>query len=197
MKNFMSDLQFYGTARIGEDQYAIKQASDGTFYLEKTSAGQRRIVASGFPDIETAQKSAGELVQPVSENVASTGQQAAPAEISPQERGASVETITSGSGMSVEEARQFLSRKSDTGEPLIFGRLFSEIAGMQQKERPMALRITDRLKAAKQIAGDIVKFKIPVAQEVVDAYGITLPEGYVCHGDIYVFAPPTTNPAKA
>lgn len=72
---------------------------------------------------------------------------------------------------------------------MIFGRLFSEIAGMQQNERPRVLRTPDKLKAAKQIAGDIVKFKIPVAQEVVDTYGITLPEGYVRQGDLYVFAP--------
>lgn len=189
ISKFLSDLRFYGTAKMGGDQYTIKQASDDSFYIEKTTEGQRSAVASGFSDIEGAQQGVAELVSPIPEETVATGQPTPAIEEALPERGASVETIASGGGMSIEEARQFLARRSDSREPLIFGRPFSEISGMQQKERPRVLRTVDKLQAIKQIVGDINKFKIPVSQEVVNTYGITLPEGYVKRGDLYVFQP--------
>jgi hypothetical protein len=186
---FVSDLDFYGTAKFEDSQFTVKQASDETFYVEKTANGERTVISSGFPDLEGARKSAVESARQLSAEASSVRQSAPTVESKPEERGASVEAIASGGGMSVEEARAYLERKSDTGEPLVFGRPWSEISGMQQGDRPAALRVADKFKAAKQIVRDIARFKIPVDVSVANAYGITLPEGYVREGDLYVYRP--------
>ena len=189
---FVSDLEFYGTAKFGDSQFTLKQTSGEKFYVEKTTNGERTIISSGFPDLEGARKSAIESARQLSAETSSVGQQTPTLESKPEKRGASIEAIASGSGMSIEEARAFLERKNETGEPLIFGRPWSEISGMQQKARPLVLRIADKFKAAKQIVSDIGRFKIPVDISIANAYGITLPEGYVKQGDLYVFQPGAT-----
>lgn len=68
----------------------------------------------------------------------------------------------------------------------IFGYSFDAIVRAQDKgSLNKTVPPVDHEKAAKQILSDAKKFGIPVAKEVVESYGLTLP-GYVLKGDIFV-----------
>ena len=62
MRRFSSDLNDTGVAYVNGDRYAIKQANDGTYYVERTRNGQREDLATGFADIAAANRGALEIV---------------------------------------------------------------------------------------------------------------------------------------
>lgn len=71
---------------------------------------------------------------------------------------------------------------------LIFGHTWEEIKKAQQGlGLARNLPPVDVSQACLVIQQDVQRFKIPVAESVVKAYGIVLPEGYVLEGDKYVF----------
>jgi hypothetical protein len=76
-----------------------------------------------------------------------------------------------------------------SGEPLIFGRTWEQIQRMQQGDRPPALGPVDALRHAQKIVEDVRRFQIPVDASVVSRYELTLPNGYVREGDLYVYRP--------
>lgn len=58
IKRLDEDLQMSGVAYDGAIRYAIKQASDETYYVEKTQDGQRESISTGHSDIDTARNAA-------------------------------------------------------------------------------------------------------------------------------------------
>ncbi len=72
----------------------------------------------------------------------------------------------------------------------VFGYTWSQIQDMQQQRHKAPSVPWDKMKTIGQIVRDIERFKIPVSEVVVNAYQLTLPDGYLREGDTFTYHPP-------
>lgn len=149
IKRFSDDLEMSGFAKLDGSDFKIKSGGDGTFYVERTTNGNRESISIGHPDIESARNAAIQFVSnPQSSNAESVAPNQ-PNEDVGQERGKGDKAGNESSGqpventgMSLEEAKKYLNRPGqilgfDEKSFLNSQRKTGNISPAAQKEPPL------------------------------------------------------------